>query len=57
LQGTGTERKFKALYTIPIRTLLDQDIIPISEKFGKEPREELTKLLKDVALGFGKTGV
>ena len=57
LQGTGTERKFKALYTIPIRTLLDQDIIPISEKFGKEPRKELTKLLKDVTLGFGKTGV
>jgi len=39
-------------FLVPLRALLDEAVIPISEQFGKAERQELAELLDELAQGF-----
>lgn len=56
LQGAEEEAKYVASYTIPVRALLEEDIVPVTESFGDPPRRELLDLLDTISKGFCATG-
>jgi len=54
LQGAGGEAKFKASFTIPMRALLSEDVVPRSDDFGGEPRKVLREFLDELGSAFAR---
>ena len=54
LQGAGGEAKFKASFTIPMRALLSEDVVPRSDDFGGEPRKVLREFLDELDSAFAR---
>lgn len=52
LQGATGEAEFKASFTIPMRALLTEEVIPRSETFGDEPRQVLREFIEELSRGF-----
>lgn len=52
LQGDGGEGKFETSFTIPIRDLLSEDVVPPSDGFGDVPREVLREFVDQLGRGF-----
>jgi hypothetical protein len=48
LQGGSNVAKFQTRLVIPLRALLDENIIPKTKDFGSEPRTEIANLIKDL---------
>ena len=49
LQGNGGETLFKAQSIVPIRSLLEEDVIPRSQPFNEEPRRVLQEFMDDLS--------
>lgn len=54
LQDSEGEKLFDASFAIPMRELLNEDIVPRSETFGDEPRLVLRELIDDLSKGFAR---
>lgn len=54
LQGSGGEAKFKASFTIPMRALLSEAVVPCSDAFGEEPRQVLREFIDELSRGFAR---
>jgi len=52
LQGKKGDGDFKASYTIPIKSLLDPEVVPLTEVFGIEQRKVLDIFLSELSTGF-----
>jgi hypothetical protein len=53
LQDGSEESQFGAPYTMPIGSLLEQAVIPLSPEFGTEPRRVLREFLTELRSGLG----
>jgi len=54
LQGDGDESIFKASYTVPMRALLDESVVPWSNEFADEPRQVLLEFITELSRGFSR---
>ena len=54
LQSTQGEAAFQAPFTIPMRALLDEEVIPNSDFLGEIPRKVLLDFLDDLTAGFSE---
>lgn len=54
LQGRKEEGPFKASYTVPMRALLSEEVVPLSGAFGGEPRRVLREFIDSLSGGFAK---
>lgn len=54
LQSAQGEAVFQAPFTVPMRALLDEEVVPDSDFFGEAPRSVLLDFLDDLKKGFGK---
>lgn len=52
LQDHSKESQFGAPYTMPIGSLLEQAVLPISPEFGAEPRRVLSEFLTELRSGL-----
>ncbi len=52
LQGKEEVSDFKASFTIPMRSLLSENVLPLSARFGKEQRRELDHLIGALSKAF-----
>jgi hypothetical protein len=52
LQDQLQEAQFMASYAVPIRSLLDDAVIPVSREFDTEPRRALSEFLDELAKPF-----
>ena len=53
LQGRRDESSLAARLTVPIISLLDASVVPITADFGQRPREVLRSFLRELAEGLG----
>ena len=49
LQGDGTETAFQASATVPMRALLDKNVIPRTSEFGDGPRRVLQEFIRELS--------
>ena len=49
LQGNATESAFAASATVPVRALLDENVIPRTPDFGDEPRRVLREFIGELS--------
>lgn len=49
LQGDGAETEFLASSTVPMRALLNEEVVPRTQDFGDEPRRVLDKLIRELS--------
>ena len=54
LQGAGGEAQFKSSFTVPMRALLTEEVVPRSDAFGDEPRQVLRELIDELCKGFAR---
>ena len=54
LQGATGEAQFKVAFTIPMRALLTEEVVPRSDAFGDEPRQVLRDLIEELSRGFAQ---
>ena len=52
LQGDGSETLFKAPYTVPIRALLEEEVVPLTHDFGDKPRQVLRDFINKLSEGI-----
>ena len=52
LQSDGRETQFEASYTVPMRALLEEDVIPRTYEFGDKPREVLREFVNELSVGI-----
>ncbi len=52
LHGKLEEVKLMSGYMIPVRALLDETIIPVTEGFGARQRDEIARLVEELMGGF-----
>ena len=52
LQGGGVETEFKASYTVPMRALLAEEVIPRTRDFGERPRQVLREFVRELSTGY-----
>lgn len=52
LQGERGETPFRASYTVPMRDLLTEEVLPHSDAFGDEPRQVLSEFIDELRRGF-----
>lgn len=53
LQGDVAPTEFQAAATIPMRGLLDEDVIPLTSDFGDAPRRVLREFIRELSIGHG----
>ena len=51
LQGSGEETRFVASATVPVRALLDKDVLPLTPDFGDRPRRVLRDFIGELSTG------
>lgn len=54
LQGQQVESNFKPKFLIPLRGLLDPEVLQITEKFGRSHRDVLSEMIVDFARPFSR---
>lgn len=54
LQGPKGEAQFRASFTIPMKALLSEEVVPISDAFGDEPRRILRQFIHELNRGFAR---
>ena len=52
LQHDGGGNQFLASSTVPIRALLEEEVIPRTHEFGDEPRQVLREFINELAMGI-----
>ncbi|MYD93801.1 MAG: hypothetical protein F4Y02_08930 [Chloroflexi bacterium] len=52
LRGEGVERRFKASHIVPVRTLLEEEVVPRVCHFGDRPREVLREFIRELSAAF-----
>ena len=52
LQGDVAPAKFQAAATVPMRSLLDEDVIPGTPDFGDVPRRVLHEFIRELSMGM-----
>lgn len=52
LQGDERETRFRARFTVPVRALLKEELVPSTPQFGDKPREVLRKFIDELAMGI-----
>jgi len=55
LQGTEGEGLFRTDFIIPMQTLLDIDVLPITECFGIAARDTIHKMLNEISENYKTT--
>lgn len=52
LQGDGAETEFLASSTVPMRALLEEEVVPRTQDFGDRPRQVLHGLIREFSTGI-----
>ena len=52
LQGDGGKTHFSAPYTVPMRALLEEEVVPPTHDFGDRPRQVLREFINELSMGI-----
>lgn len=52
LQGDEDEKCFCSSFTVPLRALLEETVIPLTQNFGHDPRQVLREFLEELSVGI-----